>query len=32
MRKTSNIKGQTWAERYNIDRLPKSVLLLSVKG
>ncbi len=25
MKYTSNIKGQTWAERYNIDRLSKSV-------
>lgn len=26
MRYASSIKGQTWAERYNIDRLSKSVL------
>lgn len=30
MRYASNIKGQTWAERYNIDRLSKSVLILSL--
>lgn len=26
MKYASNIKGQTWAERYNIDHLHKSVL------
>lgn len=28
MRYASNIKGQTWAERYNIDRLSKFVHIL----
>lgn len=30
MKYASNIKGQTWTARYNIDRLTKSVLIVGV--